>query len=258
MTFDSPRQRLDTDALTLAYFRVPWDSDIFGFPVAQITEMQIAQPAHADLAPFMDWLEREHIRLASCRLTESRLDESMLLERFGFRFVEMVLHPHLADLQAYPCTHQGLRVELAEVADLTAIEEIAAHAFGYERFHADPRLDRAAADRRYRVWVRNSHVHPTQKLYKICEGADLVAFFVTEDKPDGLCYWHLTAVSPAFHGRGYGKRVWREMLHFHRGEGRTQIGTTIAARNTPVLNLYASLNFRFLPPEMTLHWLRNA
>ena len=258
MTFDSPRQRLDTGALTLAYFRVPWDSDIFGFPVAQITEMRIADRAHADLVPFMAWLERENIRLASCRLTEDRLDESMLLERFGFRFVEMVLHPHLADLQTYLCAPQGLHVELADVADLPAIEEIAAHAFGYERFHADPRLVRAAADRRYRVWVRNSHEHPAQKLYKICDGTDLVAFFVTEDKPDGLCYWHLTAVSPAFQGRGYGKRVWREMLHFHRREGRTRVGTTIAARNTPVLNLYASLNFRFLPPEITLHWLRNA
>jgi RimJ/RimL family protein N-acetyltransferase len=81
---------------------------------------------------------------------------------------------------------------------------------------------------------------------------------VTENQPDGLCYWHLTAIAPAFQGRGYGKRVWREMLHFHQREGMKQIATTIAARNTPVLNLYASLGFRFQPPEITLHWLRDA
>jgi len=258
--FDYPLHRLDTSALSLAYSHVPWDSDIFGFSVAQISKIQIQDPllALADLMPFQSWLEREAIHLASCRLPHDRLNESMLLEQAGFRFVEMVLHPHLAALQAFPLAPQGLSVELAENTDLPAIEAIAAHAFGHERFHADPRLDPALADRRYLAWVRNSHGHPTQRLYKICDGADLVAFFVTENQPDGLCYWHLNAISPAFQGRGYGKRVWREMLHFHQREGIASIGTTIAARNTPVLNLYASLGFRFQPPEITLHWLRDA
>ena len=33
-----------------------------------------------------------------------------------------------------------------------------------------------------------------------------------------------------------------------------KVETTIAARNTPVLNLYSKLNFRFHEPEMTFHW----
>jgi RimJ/RimL family protein N-acetyltransferase len=257
--FDYLLHRLETGALSLAYFHVPWDSDIFGFPVAQISEMRVLDPgiARSDLVPFQAWLDQESIHLASCRLPHDRLHESMLLEQIGFRFVEMVLHPHLADLQAYPCAPQNLSVELADSADLPAIEAIAANAFGHERFHADPRLDRRLADHRYLVWVRNSHGHPTQRLYKISDGPDLVAFFVTENKPDGCCYWHLTAISPAFQGRGYGKRVWREMLHHHQREGMARIATTIAARNTPVLNLYASLGFRFQPPEITLHWLRD-
>lgn len=260
MKFEYELIRLETGALSLAYFQVPWDSEIFAFPVAQIASMEVRDTtqAVADFSPFTTWLEQESIHLASCRLSHDRLKESMLLERSGFRFVEMALHPYLADLQTFPCATQGLRVERAEDADLPTIEAIAAHAFGYERFHNDPRLDRALADYRYLIWVRNSHDHPTQRLYKICDGTDLVAFFVTENHPNGLCYWHLTAIAPAFQGRGYGKRVWREMLYFHQLEGMSQIGTTIAGGNTPVLNLYASLSFRFQPPEITLHWLRNA
>lgn len=260
MKFDYQLQQLETGALSLAYFQVPWDSEIFAFPVAQIKEIRVSEPTQArkDLLPFQAWLEQEKIRLASCRVPFDRLNETMLLENAGFRFVEMVLHPQLADLQAYPCVSQGLDVDLADDADLPVIEDIAAHAFGYERFHADPRLERALADQRYRVWVRNSHRHPTQRLYKICDGPDLIAFFVTENKPDGLCYWHLTAIAPGFQGRGYGKRVWREMLNQHQREGMTRIGTTIAGGNTPVLNLYVSLGFRFQPPEITLHWLRDA
>jgi hypothetical protein len=33
------------------------------------------------------------------------------------------------------------------------------------------------------------------------------------------------------------------------------VTTTISSRNTRVLNLYAKLGFRFMPPEITFHWL---
>ncbi len=252
--------RTDSDALVLSYFRVPWDSEIFGFPVGQIAEMRILRPGRAvhELVPFSNWLDEQAIRLVSCRLPHDRLPESMLLEEIGFRFVEMVLHPYLPNLQSRSWDDQGLDVRAAEAADLPELEEIAAHAFGYERFHIDPRLDPRLADLRYQVWVRNSLGDARQQLYIICEGRKVVAFFVTESKPGGSCYWHLTAVAPAFQGRGYGKKVWRTMLRHHQSEGALEIGTTISARNSPVLNLYASLGFRFQPPEMTLHWVRKA
>jgi ribosomal protein S18 acetylase RimI-like enzyme len=64
-------------------------------------------------------------------------------------------------------------------------------------------------------------------------------------------------VVPEFQGKGYGKRVRLEMLKFHQQEGMSAIRTTSAAGNTPVLNLYVSLGFRFLPPEINLHRLPN-
>jgi ribosomal protein S18 acetylase RimI-like enzyme len=258
MNPDGALLRTETDALVLSYFRVPWDSEIFGFPVGQIAQICVFRPDRAvqDLATFSNWLDDQAIQLASCRLPHDRLRESMVLEEMGFRFVEMVLHPHLANLQSRSWEDQGLKVRAAEAADLPELEEIAAHAFGYERFHVDPRLDPKLADLRYRVWVRNSLGYERQQLYKICEDQKVVAFFVTESKPGGSCYWHLTAVSPVFQGRGYGKKVWRTMLRHHQSEGATEVGTTIAARNSPVLSLYSSLDFRFRPPEMTLHWVR--
>jgi hypothetical protein len=46
------------------------------------------------------------------------------------------------------------------------------------------------------------------------------------------------------------------MLQRHRNEGAAVITTTISARNVRVLNLYSKLGARFLPPEMTFHWLK--
>jgi hypothetical protein len=44
------------------------------------------------------------------------------------------------------------------------------------------------------------------------------------------------------------------MLAFHRREGVQEVSTSISSHNVAVLNLYASMGFRFPAPTITLHW----
>ncbi len=83
----------------------------------------------------------------------------------------------------------------------------------------------------------------------------LAGFFIVEAKPDQSVYWHLTAVAPEFHGRGVGRTMWESMVRLHIEAGRSCVRTTIATRNTPVVNLYAKLGWRFIACQMTLHWV---
>ena len=136
------------------------------------------------------------------------------------------------------------------------MRDIAERAFSHERYHIDPRLDPHFGNIRYSRWVKNSLNHPRQRLLKVVDGEHIVALFITESRENNSVCWHLTAISPSWQGRGYGQRVWRAMLRHHREEGQDCVITTISARNVAVLNLYAKLDFRFLPPEMTFHWVR--
>lgn len=140
--------------------------------------------------------------------------------------------------------------------DLPIVQDIAERAFGHERYHIDPRLDPNLGNRRYGYWVKNSLDHPNQRLLKIMEDQHIVALFIVESREDQSVYWHLTAISPQWQGQGYGQRVWYAMLRYHQERGQDTVMTTISARNVSVLNLYAKMNFRFLPPEMTFHWVR--
>jgi RimJ/RimL family protein N-acetyltransferase len=149
-------------------------------------------------------------------------------------------------------------VERARPEDLEEIVEVAGGAFRNERFHVDPRLPSRLGDLRYQNWVRSSLEHPSQRLHAVREGAELVAFFVTEQLADGTCYWHLNAVAPQRQGRGYGLRAWRAMMNQARLEGATRVRTSIVARNHRVLNLYARLGFSFPAPSMTFHRVRLA
>lgn len=237
---------------------VPWDTEIFHYPVAQIDRINISDKElfAKEYRKFESWRDANNLGLISCRLSHNLLCESMLLEENEFRFIEMVLHPKLENFDGLNIPHQGLEVALADQHDLCAIRVIAESAFNNERFHVDPRLDPECGNHRYGRWVAYSMDHPTQRLLKVIDDGKLVGFFIVELKDDRSVYWHLTAVSPQYQGKGYGRRAWLAMLQYHQLNGQTSVSTTISARNTVVLNLYSSLNFRFLPPEMTFHWVR--
>lgn len=249
-------EAVDTGSLRLRWSEAPWDSAIFGFPVLQITDMQVrGAGAAGDFAAFETARDALRAGLVSCRLSHDQLRESMLLEDRGFRFIEMAYQPEL-DLHAAALPGDALTVAQATAADLPAILEMAGASFRNERFHVDPRLDPQLGDLRYRNWVRSSLDHPSQRLYVLRDMDEIVAFFVTEMLADNTLYWHLNAVSPKVQGQGYGKRAWQAMLGLAKQQGAARVRTCIVARNHRVLNLYARLGFRFPPPLMTFHWLR--
>ena len=249
---------MDTPCLYLEWSEAPWDTAVFGFPVLQINRLEVHDRcAVGDMVYFETTRDQLGAGLVSCRLPHDQLRESMLLEDHGFRFIEMVYRPELDNLQTRELPASSLDVEPAQPADIAAIQRIARHAFRNERFHMDPRLDATLGDERYCRWVGNSLGHHSQRLYTVREGPRLIAFFVNEMLAD-CCYWHLNAVEPAIHGLGYGRRAWLAMLYQAKLSGADCVRTCIATRNHRALNLYARLGFRFSPPLMTFHWVRQA
>lgn len=252
---------VDTTYIFLEWTEATWDTAIFGYPVLQITKIGL-RTLEADSSFRAFEAERDRIKagLVSCRLSHERMQESMFLEEHGFRFIEMVYQPELDNLEGVEnLSESGVyATKVAEVEELPTVMEIAGSAFRNERFHMDPRLDSVLGDQRYRNWVETSVNHPTQRLYIVRDGGQIVAFFVTEMMPDKTCYWHLNAVAPGAQGKGYGKRAWITMLQLAQQQGAKRVRTCIVARNYRVLNLYARLGFRFPPPLMTFHWVKTS
>jgi ribosomal protein S18 acetylase RimI-like enzyme len=250
--------RLQRAGAILDCSMVPWDSEIFGFAVAQISRLELDDGARSDalLDDFAAWCATRDVRLVSCRLDHLQLRESMALEAIGFRFIEMVYRPRFDAFAGVATPRHDIRVNEATPADAAAIEEIASSAFTTGRFLLDRRLPPELSDRRYANWVRTSLVSPEQTVLKAEVGEDLVGFFIVEDRPDQAVYWHLTAVAPRWQGQGMGTSLWRTMLLRHRAEGVSSVETTISGHNTAIINLYARLGFSFGSAQMTFHWLR--
>jgi ribosomal protein S18 acetylase RimI-like enzyme len=250
--------RIEIDGAVLESFVVPWDSEIFGFAVAQISRLDLGAdeaPAGGLFGSFDAWCSDRGVRLVSCRLEHSRLRESMELEVHGFRFVEMVYEPRMDALAAVAPPRHAIDVTEATPADLPAIEAVAYAAFTTGRFLLDHRLPPDLSNRRYATWVRSAFEADEQTVLKAELDGELVGFFIVERRADGRIYWHLTAIAPGWQGRGIGLSLWQTMLHRHAADGATGVETTISGHNLAALNLYARLGFSFPSAQMTFHRL---
>lgn len=252
------RGEINSDSLQLEWSEAPWDTAIYGAPVLQITRIKVhGNDSIQDITAFELARDAAGSGLTSCRLSHDQLHESMLLESRGFRFIEMLYLPELGQLETRPLLDEGLlEISRATESDLLGVVEIAGTAFRNERFYVDSRLSPRLSNLRYQNWARDSFRHLTQCLFVVRDGPLLIGFFVTEDFPDGTCYWHLNAVATEHQGKGYGRRAWSAMINYARAKGAQRVRTSVAARNYRVINLYARLGFIFSPPLMTFHWVR--
>jgi ribosomal protein S18 acetylase RimI-like enzyme len=256
VSFAYTTRSIRTAALQLDYFFVPWDTEILGVPVAQISELHVTDPgaAERDYEEFASWCARESIALCSCRVPAERVADAMFLEERGFRTIELNYLPRLEQLQSRSLPQDALRVEPATSQDREVLSDMAAQVFRHGRFHQDPRIDPALGDRRYRAWMWNAFDRPTQRVLKCLLDDAVVGFFVVETPQPGHCFWSLTGLAPGLQGRGLGKRVWQTLLRHHQGEGAQTVSTSISSHNVPVFNLYVALGFRFPAPSVTLQW----
>lgn len=235
----------------------PWDHAAFGYPVVSLQDVLLTkcESANVVLARLAEWVDKEGIGLVSCRLPSSRLHEGMLLEEFGFRFIEMVINPKL-ELYRMDIVEPTLKVSRVQPYDLERVALAASDAFGSERFHVDPRTSSEAASMRYANWIRNSCQEANHVLLGAYDESDqLVAFFLVQSIERHAVDWRLTAVVPEFQGRGLGLRSWLAVMDYHQRSGVREVVTTIAVRNIRVLNLYTRLGARFGDLQSTYHYV---
>src|SRR3954453_4283378 len=172
--------RLEGRAGVIECTMVPWDTDVFGFPIAQNTRVDFDDNGDVGdgLASFERWCAANDVRLVSCRLDHLKLRESMALEELGVRFVGTVYRPRFDRFGSVDAPKRAIEVAEATVADATAIEEIASHAFTTGRFRLDRRLPGELSDRRYATWVRTSLESADQTVLKGVIGDEIVGFFI--------------------------------------------------------------------------------
>ena len=256
MDFSYSPLNIRSESLIMDYFLVPWDTEILGYPVVEISRLKVIDMHGAgdQFSIFMSWCGAQKIKLCNCRIHHDQLTESFFLQQHGFRFIELNYRPELLDLHQLELPDDSIVIEPARSEDQGQLAQMAGRIFKHGRFHQDPALGPKIGNERYKTWVLNSFTHPGQTVFKSTEDGEIVGFFVVEYPGENRCHWSLIGLAPGLGGHGMGTRVWQAMMRFHRDEGMKSIVTSISSHNTVVFNLFVKLGFRFPLPKVTFHW----
>jgi ribosomal protein S18 acetylase RimI-like enzyme len=237
---------------------IPWDSDIFDFPVAQyrIGSDRIAESQTGALSEcLLSWLHRNDVALCSCTVPAGNAFWKSYLPSLGFDWVDLVLRVALNGLHKTSLRPARFTLRRADPGDSDAISAIAGQAFDHGRYHADPRFSGELADRRYRQWAINALAgsHPDEHLYVMGEPGNVQGFYhVALD--ESVADLRLAAVAPELQGTMLGFDLYLAVLDTLKELGVRRVVSTVSGTNTSVINVYSMLGFRFSEPEIIYHW----
>jgi ribosomal protein S18 acetylase RimI-like enzyme len=237
---------------------IPWDTNIFGFPIADY-RLGVPEEIAAAEAKFrtslISWVDARSVRMMSCSSPTRNLFAMPALARTGFSFIELGIRASLTNLQKRFAQAFSGALRLAVPPDFPAIESIAATAFRAGRYAADPLISAQAAAQRYVFWIGRalSGVDPKDRMFVMGDVGHPTCFFHLCMDGD-IAHLRLAAVRSDLQGGALGYRLYGATLQKLQEEGTRGAMARFSATNTPVLNLYSSFGFSFSSPEIVLHW----
>lgn len=242
---------------------LPWDQEIFGFPVGDYQAgdvRQIAGSREEFQATLSGWAERFGVELVGSSVAADDVLWCTLLPELGFAFVDYTLKIAQPRLQAWVPTAAKLPVRLAQPVDKTSVELIAQHAFRAGRYHRDPRFPRSLSDLRYKHWLGNtfSASSPFSRLYVTGDEGKATSFFHV-NLSDDEAYITIIAVAPEKQGGRTSVDLCTGVLIDLKSMGIRRMSSKISAMNSGVMNLAVFFGWRFSDPQSVFHWhSRNA
>jgi RimJ/RimL family protein N-acetyltransferase len=219
------------DSTPRPWIETPWDARAFGVPTYELTSFEPQALTHL-----------EGVSGHFTAKIPPRLDAAPL-RRAGFYYCDTLLEPWGSqdDLRFAPDPRAAF-VRDMPWPDLARI----GHGVFFGRYHRDPAISKTKADARYDQWLR--------ELYE----KDVVYGLLYDGRPagfiaalDGMLVLH--AMAAEFRGRGLARALWSLVCRDLFDRGLTALHSSVSAGNLPIVNLYASLGFRFRNPLDVYH-----
>lgn len=237
---------------------LPWDTEIFGFAVADFKpgEVRALFGGGAALTTRLtSWATEQRVDLISCSVPAAEARWRTSLPRIGFIYVDSTLTYTLPKLQTIRFGRKHVPVRLATMEDRAAVERICEVGFRAGRYHADALFPVALANLRYRRWLAKEFdsLGESNRIYVAGEVGAAIGF--THVRVNGEeAYITIGGADPAVQSSVLPFAVFIGTLEALRDSGVRRVQSKLSAGNTPMLNLASYAGSRFSEPEMVFHW----
>jgi ribosomal protein S18 acetylase RimI-like enzyme len=254
----APALRVETPAGVATWRNLEWDTEQFGIPAARLDLLEARGPYAESLAEkqrllasVLDQCGKAGIRHLAARVDTGDFTTIHALENARFELIDGI-QTFLLPLDGHRATKPpGTR--LFEPKDLPEVLEIGRTAFIFDRFHADPALSPAIADRVNENWTRNCCLGIAADAVVVAEEEERVAGYVTcrADHPARRGIIILVATAEYARGRGVARRASSAALDWFASQGMESVEVGTQLRNIPAARLYESLGFRLARTSLT-------
>lgn len=237
-----------------------WLSEIFGYGVFRVT---ISNPGDVLISSVAQ------VREALCANAEGgpaffyakiparQVEPMLVLTRGGFSAVDVnVILRREPPSQPAISKEQKILVRNHRPEDQGDTLAIAASCFVYSRFHLDPQIPTALANRVKRAWV-DSYFQGRrgERLLVAVQNGQVVGFLAVLNRRThnaSECIIDLVGVNPTHQGRGVGRKLVEHFINDSVGRDIVlTVGTQVA--NIPSIRLYESCGFRMADATYVLH-----
>lgn len=237
---------------------LPWDSDIFGFAVADYQPgdgFATAADARDAQRALHQWSTENSVELVSCSVPALDRRWRALLPAAGFYYVDSIFNFTITRPKDAKFRRPLPLPWLATAADQAAVEAVAERSFHTGRYHADPFFPAELANLRFRRWLANifAELSDTTRVYLIGPRdaptgfTAAVIYGIEASLPFG-------ATDPSVHGTTAGYALFLGLVQDLGRLGVRRVVSKTSAVNTQMMNLAAYGGARFSQPHLVFHW----
>jgi len=236
---------------------LPWDSDFWGFPVA---EYRASGFSYGEIRRTLLRGQKEKKRCIFFFLPTGPIRaHHRELEKEKIGLVEQRILMARKTLPSPTCSVpmnlKDVQIRRAKKSDLPTICGLVRRLHRNTRFFKDPRFSRKRAEMLYEKWIRKDFKFGQIFVAAFSRHSRLIGGYITcEILPGKVGRIGLLGVDPHFQGRGMGHRLVLAALDWFGGRSCLEVRVMTQTENRPALRLYRSTGFQKIRAESCLHW----
>ncbi|PJK07140.1 hypothetical protein CO612_00715 [Lysobacteraceae bacterium NML71-0210] len=248
---------IDGEPLWVLMERLPWDSEFFSMQIARLN--MIARPGSAfklresslsaikALQTALEHARRSGIEYVLAQVDAQDIHAIRTLCGSGFDLIETRVHYHSAISPASERYPSRLATE-ADIASLARTARIMVNPF--DRFHSDPEISEALADKMMERWVEASIRDGFADATIVPDEPSPEAFFTLKAHKEHWNGWGLKLTQPVLSAvaprhKGWYMKLISEANEFFLAQGAQHSFVTTQVTNNAAIRSLEKLGYRF-------------
>ncbi len=231
-----------------------WDTEFFGFPVAQIQSRTINEK---DLDNVLQFCEKHHIRLLQFKCDAHHRESIILAEKGKFHFVDVrltLINSLSKSLSRINYMTDDLSFRKAKITDISKLKDIVTDLYNHSRYYFDTNFPRNDVHGFYQSWIEKSvHGKFDDLVWVLCKNDTPIGCCSVSYQSDLKASIGLFGIDPSYGGKGFGVILLEKVLLSLLKNEIKIVRVTTQGRNYIAQKLYQRAGFYNEKMEIYYH-----